>query len=109
MAEITANYMQMQERLAALSPQDPAAANLARAALEAGKAGRVEEADHLLARAETRELDAIDEHRAKAAALRAARGDNAATQLHYVEAAKHYEMAVEELPSSDSYEKGFYL
>jgi tetratricopeptide (TPR) repeat protein len=109
MAEITANYMQMQERLAALSPQDPTAANLAKQALDAGRAGRFEEADHLLEQAEAREIAAIDEHRRKAAALRAARGDNAATQLHYGDAAKHYEMAAEELPSDFSYNKGFYL
>jgi tetratricopeptide (TPR) repeat protein len=54
-------------------------------------------------------LSAVDEHRRKAAALRAARGDNAATQLHYADAAKHYEAAAEELPSSASDQKGFYL
>ena len=37
--------MQMQERLAALSPQDPAAADLAHKAAEAGKAGLFDEAD----------------------------------------------------------------
>jgi hypothetical protein len=57
MAEITANYMQMQGRLAALSPQDPAAANLAKQAVDAGRAGRFEEADHLLEQAEAREIE----------------------------------------------------
>jgi hypothetical protein len=54
MAEITASYVQMQARLAALS------------------------------QAEARETAAIDEHRV-AAELRAARGENAATQLHYTD------------------------
>jgi tetratricopeptide (TPR) repeat protein len=109
MAEITANYLQMQERLAALSPQDPGAADLAKQALEAGRAGQFEAADRLLEQAEAREIASVDEHRRKAAALRAARGDNAATQLHYADAAGHYEAAAEELPASSYYERGFYL
>jgi hypothetical protein len=109
MAEITANYMQMQERLAALSPQDSTAADFTKQALDAGRAGRFEDADHLLEQAEAREIAAVDEHRRKAAALRAARGDNAATQLHYADAAKHYESAAEELPLSASGQKSFYL
>ena len=98
MAEITASYVQMQERLGALSPEDPTAADLARRAAEAGEAGHFEEADRLLDQAEARETAAIDEHRMKVAEIRAARGDNAATQLHHVEAARHYEAAAEELP-----------
>jgi tetratricopeptide (TPR) repeat protein len=109
MAEITANYMQMQERLAALSPQDPTAADLARQAAEAGRAGHFEEADRLLEQAEARETAAIDEHRVKAAELRAARGDNAATQLHYTDAARHYEAAAALLPPSVSDAKAVYL
>jgi membrane protein involved in colicin uptake len=77
LAEITASYMQMQQRLANLSPQDPQAADLAQQAAEASKAGRFEEADRLLAEAEARETAAIDQHRRKAAQLRAARGDQA--------------------------------
>jgi tetratricopeptide (TPR) repeat protein len=108
MAEITANYLQMQERLAALSPQDSTAADLARQAAEAGRAGHFEDADRLLEQAEAREFAAVDEHRIKAAELRAARGDNAATQLHRTDA-KHYEAAAEELPPRVSDVKAFYL
>jgi tetratricopeptide (TPR) repeat protein len=109
MAEITASYLQMQERLAALSPQDPTAADLARQAAEAGKAGRFEEADHLLEQAEAREAAAVEKTPVKVAELRAARGDNAATQLHYVDAARHYEAAAAELPPSASDTKAVYL
>jgi tetratricopeptide (TPR) repeat protein len=109
MAEMTANYIHMQERLAVLSPQDPTAADLARQAEEAGRAGRFEEADRLLEQAEARETAAIDEHRVKAAELRAARGDNAATQLHYADAARHYEAAAAQLPPSVSDTKALYL
>jgi tetratricopeptide (TPR) repeat protein len=109
MAEITTNYEQMQARLAALSPQDPAAANLAQQAAESGAAGRFDEADRLLEQAETRETPGVDEHRVKAAELRAARGDNAATQLRYADAAKHYEAAAVLLPPGASDAKAHYL
>jgi hypothetical protein len=109
MAEITASYLQMQERLANLSPQDPQAADLAKQAAGASKAGRFEEADRLLAEAEARETAAIDEHRRKAAQLRAARGDNAETRLQHAEAAGHYEAAAEMLPPDAALTKGFYL
>ena len=109
MAEITASYLQMQERLANLSPQDPTAADLTRQAQEAGKAGRFDDADRLLEQAEARETAAVDEHRRKAAELRAARGDNAATQLRYADAARHYEAAADELPQNASEAKAYYL
>ena len=109
MAEITANYLQMQARLAALSPQDPTATDLVRQAAEAGKAGRFEEADRLLEQAEAREAAAVEKHQIKVAELRAARGDNAATQLHYADAARHYEAASAELPPGASDKKAVYL
>jgi tetratricopeptide (TPR) repeat protein len=109
MAEITASYLQMQEHLTALSPQDPTAADLARQAAEAGKAGRFEEADRLLGQAEAREAAAVEKHQVKVAELRAARGDNAATQLHYTDAARHYEAAAMELPPSASDTKAAYF
>ena len=109
MAEITASYLQMQERLANLSPQDPTAADLVRRAKEAGQSGRFDEADRLLEQAEARETAAVDQHRRKAAELRAARGDNAATQLRYADAARHYEAAADELPENASEEKAYYL
>src|SRR5690348_6483817 len=90
------------------SPQDPTAADLARQAEEAGRAGQFEEADRLLEQAEARETAAIEEHRVKVAELRAARGDNAATQLHYTDAAWHYEAAAL-LPPSGSGTKAVYL
>jgi tetratricopeptide (TPR) repeat protein len=109
MAEITASYLQMQERLANLAPQDPGAADLAQEAADASRAGRFEEADRLLAEAEARETAAIDEHRRKAAQLRAARGDNAETRLQHAEAASHYEAAAEMLPPDAATAKGLYL
>jgi tetratricopeptide (TPR) repeat protein len=109
MAEITANYERWQQRVAAFSSQDPGVADLARQAAEAGIAGHFEEADRLLEQAEIRETAAIDEHRVKAAELRAARGDNAATQLHYANAARHFEDAAALLASNVSITKGVYL
>ena len=109
MAEITANYLRMQERIASQTTEDPIAAGLLQRAAAAGKAGHFEDADRLLARAEARETKAIDENRLKVAQLRAARGDNAATQLHHVEAARHYEAAAEILPQAKSSVKGLFL
>ena len=109
MAEITASYLQMQERLAYLSPQDSIAADFARRASAEAEKGNFEEADRLLEQAEVRELPAVDEHLRKAAQLRAARGDNAETRLQRGEAAAHYEQAAQMLPPNASAMKGLYL
>ncbi len=109
MAEITAGYLQMQQRIASLDTEDTAASELARQAAEAGRAGRFEEADRLLEQAEARETAAIDQRRIKAAQFRAARGDNAKTQLHYADAAHHYETAASELPESEALSSLIYI
>jgi tetratricopeptide (TPR) repeat protein len=109
MAEITAQYLNMQERLKALSPDDPAAADLAKQAAAAAQAGRFDEADRLLQEAESKELTAIDAHRRKAGELRASRGDNAATQLKHAEAAQDYTAAAAEFPDSALYQQYYYL
>jgi tetratricopeptide (TPR) repeat protein len=109
MAEITRNYQRQQDHYATLAPQDPGAADLVRRAKQATDAGRFDEADRLLEQAVDRETAAVVEHQIKVAELMAARGDNAATQLHYSDAAKHYEAAAAQLPPSASDTKAFYL
>jgi tetratricopeptide (TPR) repeat protein len=78
-------------------------------AKQATDAGRFDEADRLLEQAIDRETAAVVEHQIKAAELIAARGDNAATQLHYADAAGHYEVAAGQLPPSASDRKAYYL
>lgn len=109
MAEITSNYLHQQQQIALLQPRDNEAADLVDRAKLASAAGRFTEADHLLEQAEDRETAAIAEHQIKAAELRAARGDNAATQLHYADAATYYENAAALLPPGHLNPKGRYL
>jgi tetratricopeptide (TPR) repeat protein len=109
MAEITRNYQRQQDNYATLAPQDPDAADLVRRAKQATDAGRFDEADHLLEQAVDRETAAVAEHQTKVAELVAARGDNAATQLHYTDAARHYDAAAAQLPPSATEKKLIYL
>ena len=109
MAEITRNYQRQQDNYATLAPQDPGAADLVRQAEQATHDGRFDEADRLLELAVDRETAAVVEHQVKVAELVAARGDNAATQLHYTDAARYYDAAAAQLPSSASDGKLSYL
>jgi tetratricopeptide (TPR) repeat protein len=109
MAEITLNYQRQQDNYATLAPQDPDAADLVRRAKQATDAGRFDEADHLLEQAVDRETAAVVEHQTKVSELVAARGDNAATQLHYTDAARYYDAAAAQLPPSATEEKLLYL
>jgi hypothetical protein len=99
MVEITRNYQRQQDNYSTLAPQDPDAADLVRQAKQATEAGRFDEADRLLEQAVNRETAAVTEHQIKVAELTAARGDNAATQLHYADAARHYEAAAGLVPA----------
>jgi tetratricopeptide (TPR) repeat protein len=66
-------------------------------------------ARHLLEQAVDRETAAVAEHQTKVAELVAARGDNAATQLHYTDAARYYNAAAAQLPPSATEKKLLYL
>ena len=109
MAEITRNYQRQQDNYATLAPQDPGAADFVRQAKQATDDGRFDEADRLLELAVDREAAAVAEHQTKVAELVAARGDNAATQLHHADAARYYDAAAAQLPSSAADKKVLYL
>ena len=109
MAEIARNYQRQQDNYATLAPQDPGAVDLVRQARQATEAGRFDDADRLLAQAVDRETAAVTEHRMKVAELTAARGDNAATQLHHADAAQYYEAAADQWPRPGQRPKAIYL
>jgi hypothetical protein len=109
MVEITRNYQRQQDNYATLAPRDPSAADLVRQAEQATHDGRFDEADRLLELAVDRESAAVAEHQTEVAELVAARGDNAATQLHYTDAARYYDAAAAQLPSSATDKKLLYL
>jgi tetratricopeptide (TPR) repeat protein len=109
MAEITRNYQRQQDNYATLAPQDPGAADLVRQAKRATDTGHFDAADRLLEQAIDREAAAVAEHQVKVAELMAARGDNAATQLHREDAARYYDAAAAQLPPNASAAKALYL
>ena len=110
--EIATHYAQTRETLAALEPDDPHAAELARQAKQALDQGHLAEADALLDRAKDAELagfrqarelkqkaqEAEDRHALNAAKLLAGKGDIALTQLRYAVAADQFKQAAELVP-----------
>lgn len=110
--EIASHFAQTQAALAALEPDDPRAAELARHAKEAFDVGQLVEADTLLDRAkeleaaalrEARRLleraqQALDRHGLNLAKMEATQGDIALTQVRYAEAADHFNQAVSLVP-----------
>jgi tetratricopeptide (TPR) repeat protein len=109
MAEIARNYQRQQDNYATLAPQDPSAADLVRRGKQATEAGHFDEADRLLGQAVDRETAAVAEHQIRVAELMAARGDNAATQLHREDAARFYEAAAAKLPADAAEQRAVYL
>jgi hypothetical protein len=61
LAEVTAQYKQAVERLAAIEPEDPVTRDLVARAEAAFKAGHLDEADRLLDQAEQADLAAADQ------------------------------------------------
>ena len=123
LATIAERYRAMQERLAALDPDDPAVKALIAAARAALDVGEYDRADTLLSQAETAELAAArqaeqlahdaqataDRRRLNAAAARAERGELSLTRLNFLEAAEHFRAASETAPASAPTERGTYL
>ena len=123
LAEVTAQYKQAVERLAALEPEDPVTRDLVARADAAFKAGHLDEADRLLDQAEQADLaaadqaqqlaqqaqSAADKRRLHAAKTLSARGNIAMTELRYLDAAEHFQEAAELVPPGHPDEKGRYL
>ena len=121
--EIAIHFSQTQNELAALEPADPRAAEIAQQAKLALDAGRLAEADDLLDRAKDleraalreaqrfihRAQDAADRHAFNLARMEATQGEISLTQLHYADAATHYEAAAADLPLSATDTKVVYL
>jgi tetratricopeptide (TPR) repeat protein len=110
--EIATHFAETRSQLAALEPDDPHAAELARSSQQALDAGRLAEADELLNRANDAELaasrqalelarkaqQAADHHALTAAKLLAGRGNIAMTQLRYDDAAGVFRQAAALVP-----------
>jgi tetratricopeptide (TPR) repeat protein len=118
--EIATHFAQTRDALAALEPDDPHGAELARSAKQALDSGRLTEADALLDQAkegelgQTRELkqkaqEAEDRHALNAAKLLAGRGNIALTQLRYVDAAGRFKEAATLVPPAHPDETADYL
>jgi tetratricopeptide (TPR) repeat protein len=123
LAEVTAQYKQAMDRLAALQPEDPVTQDLVARAKAAIKGGHLDEADQLLGQAEQADVAAAHQaqqlaQQAQAAAdrrllhaadARGARGDIAMTELRYLEAAEHFQEAVDLVPPAHPDERGRFL
>jgi tetratricopeptide (TPR) repeat protein len=123
LAEVTAQYKQAVDRLAALQPEDPITQGLVGRAEAAIKGGHLDEADQLLSQAEQADVAAAHQaqqlaQQAQAAAdrrllhaadARGARGDIAMTELGYLEAAQHFQDAVDLVPPGHPDEKARFL
>src|SRR5215831_12862304 len=111
--EVATHFTRTRDELAALQPDDPHAAELARPAKSALDAGRLTEADNLLDQAKEAELAALrqarelkqkaqaaeDRHALNAAKLLAGRGNIALTQLRYTAAVRQFKEAAAFVPA----------
>jgi tetratricopeptide (TPR) repeat protein len=123
LVEIASHFAQTRDELAALAPDDPHAAELARSAKSALDTGRLAEADSLLDEAKEVELvafrqarelkqkaqEAEDRHALNAAKLTAGRGSIALTQLRYTDAADRFKEAADLVPAGHPDEQAKYL
>ena len=121
--EIASHFAQTRDTLAALEPDDPHTAGLARSAKQALDSGQLAEADALLDRAKEGELAALrqarelkqkaqeaeDRHALSAARFAAGQGDIALTQLRYTVAAGHFQQAANLVPLEHPNETAGYL
>jgi tetratricopeptide (TPR) repeat protein len=121
--EIATHFAQTQNEVAALEPSDPHAADLAGLAKQALDAGQLTKADTLLEQAKDSERaalrearqfvqraqEAVNRHALNLAKMESTQGDTALTQLRYVDAATHYEVAAAQAPPSASEDRALYL
>jgi tetratricopeptide (TPR) repeat protein len=118
--EVAEKYKSAMDRLAALDPQDPATGDLIVRADAALKAGHLDETDRFLSQAEQAEVAAArqaqevvrqaqaaaDQRLLRAAAASDARGNIAMTKLQYLDAAEHFQEAVDFVPAGHPDKKG---
>jgi hypothetical protein len=122
LVEIATHFAQTRSALAALTPDDPHAAELARSASSALDAGRLAEADNLLGQAKEMELaafrqarelkqkaqEAEDQHALNAAKLAGGQGEIALTQLRFADAAQHFKEATTLVPAGHPAQSALY-
>ena len=123
LAKIAHRHRAMLDRLAVLSPEDPAIKALIKQARTAVAEFNYDDADQLLGEAEAAELaalrmaeqlarqaqEAVDRRRLNAAAARAERGELSLTRLRYLEAAQHFKAASERVSLANFEVRGDYL
>jgi tetratricopeptide (TPR) repeat protein len=123
LTQIAARHREMLDRLAALNPDDPVVRDKVEEARVAIKAGDYDRADQLLSEAENSDMAAVrlaerlahqaqqaaDQRRLSTAAIRAERGELSLTQLKYLDAAQHFQVAADLLLPSAADLRGDYL
>jgi tetratricopeptide (TPR) repeat protein len=123
LSEIAQHFARTRDTLAALEPDDPHIADIVGQATKVLEDGQLSDADTLLDQAQEFELAALrqaqelkqqaqeaeDRHALSAAKMLASRGGIARTQLHYQEAADHFEQAERLVPAGHAHELGLYL
>jgi tetratricopeptide (TPR) repeat protein len=123
LTDIANQFAATRDQLAALEPDDPQAAELARQAKDALDNGLLAEADALLDRAKESETAALrearklkqraqeaeDRHALNLATMEASQGGIALTQLHYTDAAGHFKEAAALAPAGHEDERWNYL
>jgi tetratricopeptide (TPR) repeat protein len=127
LARIAQRHRELEERLGALTPDDPAAKAIieeARAVIaQADSKAAYDHADRLLGMAETADLNAIREaealeqearaaafsRRLEAGATRAERGELSLLRLNYSDAAQHFKVASEIVPAQELTLRAKYL
>ncbi|MBV8588638.1 MAG: tetratricopeptide repeat protein, partial [Acetobacteraceae bacterium] len=121
--EVAEKYKSAMDRLAALDPEDPATRDLIVRADAALKAGHLDETDRFLSQAEQAEVAAArqaqevvrqaqaaaDQRLLRAAAASEVRGNIAMTKLQYLDAAQHFQEAVDFVPAGHPDKKGRFL
>jgi tetratricopeptide (TPR) repeat protein len=121
--EIATRFAATRDQLAALEPDDPHAAELAKQAKDALDKGQLAEADALLGRAMESEAaafreagklkqqaqEAEDKHALNLAKMEASQGNIALTQWRYTEAAQRFAEAAAKVPAGHEDERWKYL
>ena len=113
----------MLERLSVFNPETPALKKLIKQARIAIDISDYDQADQLLEKVETAEMEAVfkaeklaidaqskaNQKRLKVAVVRAERGDLSLIRLNYRQAAKHFKAASEIVPASEYKQRNQYL
>ena len=116
LAEIAERHMSLLAQAKSFRFDDPGIEAIRREATKAIDLGEYDGAETLLAKAEQKELEGVQQLQTiaekrllNAAATRAQRGELSLTRLNYLEAAKHFKTASDRVPASYYEQRGRYL